>query len=52
MGNVGFFKGFWGWGFFFRESVSAMDNGNVGVLITIIGMANESEGIEEVGDGD
>lgn len=28
------------------------DGGNVGRLITVIGMAHESEGVEEVGDGD
>lgn len=32
--------------------VVVSDGGNVGWLITAIGVANEYEGVEEVGDGD
>lgn len=31
---------------------SAVNDGDVGVLVTIVGMANESKGIDEVGEGD
>jgi len=55
VGKVGLFER---WRLLFRRwgvvgCVTVSDGGNVGWwLITVVGVADESEGVEEVGDGD